>query len=207
MCRSILSASVSLREEAPAQELRFDSGINLLCGQNAEEVVLTLAGILDIYPSARHLRSAASILAEICWPDGVVYGVFGEECDGRQRLSVHSIKNYTTGNRSYLEKRFHKQRFRDARETLCFFDGSQAEQSQLSGEYDSILHAFYAFIENIPTQKNGRPLFLCGFLERLDEAVDLRPIFEALNTTGRQVFIAVPHYYPLEEIPYDIHIL
>ena len=55
---------------------------------------------------------------------------------------------------------------------------------------------------------------LCGqnanFFERLDEAVDLQPITEALNATGRQVFIAVPHYYnmkQMEEMPYDIHTL
>ena len=54
------------------------------------------------------------------------------------------------------------------------------------------------------------PLFVCNFLERLDEAVDLQSIFEALNATGRQVFIVVPHYYEintLEEMPYDIYIL
>jgi hypothetical protein len=47
-------------------------------------------------------------------------------------------------------------------------------------------------------------------LERLDESVDLQPIFKALNATGRQVFIVVPHYYEintLEEMPYDIHTL
>ena len=56
------------------------------------------------------------------------------------------------------------------------------------------------------------PLFVCNFLERLDETVDLKTIFEALNATGRQVFISVPHYYEiktLEEMPYDtaIHTL
>ena len=58
-------------------------------------------------------------------------------------------------------------------------------------------------------QKDDCPLFICNFLERLDEAVDLRSIFEALNATGRQVFIAVPHYYEIKELegmPYDTSI-
>ena len=51
-----------------------------------------------------------------------------------------------------------------------------------------------------------------NFLERLDESVDPRPMIEALNATGRQVFIAAPHYYKIntwEEIYHDtaIHTL
>ena len=58
---------------------------------------------------------------------------------------------------------------------------------------------------DVVSQKDDRPLFVINFLERLDEAVDLHPIFEVLLATGRQVFIAVPHYYEikaLEEMPY-----
>lgn len=47
---------------------------------------------------------------------------------------------------------------------------------------------------------DDRPLFVCNFLERLDEAVDLHPIFQTLNATGRQVFIAVPHYYEINTL-------
>ena len=68
------------------------------------------------------------------------------------------------------------------------------------GESDLILDGFSSFIKSVPKQEKGRPLFLHNFLERLDEAVDLQHIFEALNATGRQVFVAVPHYYEMEKL-------
>jgi hypothetical protein len=55
-------------------------------------------------------------------------------------------------------------------------------------------------LEDTLKQKDESPLCIYNFLERLDEAVDLQPIFEALNATGRQVFIAVPHYYETEKM-------
>ncbi len=64
-------------------------------------------------------------------------------------------------------------------------------------------------LEDTFKQKDDRPLFVFNFLERLDEAIDLQEAFEALDATGRQVFIAAPHYYEikdLEGIPYDTRI-
>lgn len=50
MCKRILSASVSVQQGKQAQTLRFHSGINILWGQGAEDVVLTLAGIFGGMP-------------------------------------------------------------------------------------------------------------------------------------------------------------
>ena len=38
---------------------------------------------------------------------------------------------------------------------------------------------------------DGRPVFLYGFLDRLDAATDISPLIDRLASLGRQVFIAV----------------
>lgn len=71
------------------------------------------------------------------------------------------------------------------------------------GESDASLCRFYAFIRDAKrcaALGDNRPLYICNFLERLDEAVDLRPVLEAVNATGRQVFVAVPHYYSVTQL-------
>lgn len=78
----------------------------------------------------------------------------------------------------------------------CIFDGSRAPKACM-GESDAMLLGFRAFLA---ARQDDSPLFLCDFLERLDESVDLNPIFDALIATGRQVFIALPHAYPIERI-------
>ena len=78
---------------------------------------------------------------------------------------------------------------------VCILDGSRLPVG-MSGASDLLLDKLNATI----AQKDARPLFVCNFLERLDEAVDLQPIFEALNATGRQVFVAVPCYYEIKEL-------
>ena len=88
-----------------------------------------------------------------------------------------------------------------------FVDGSR-----LPDGFDSAGDLLLKKLRETLAKADARPLFICGFLERLDEAVDLCPIFKALNATGRQVFIAAPHYYKLntwEEIYHDaaIHTL
>lgn len=95
--------------------------------------------------------------------------------------------------------------------SLCKTQGSIiVNGSQLpagtAGASDLLLQKLYDTL----AAKDARPLFVYNFLERLDEAVDPRTIFDALNATGRQVFIVIPHYYnmkQLEEMPYDIHTL
>lgn len=86
-------------------------------------------------------------------------------------------------------------------------DGSRLPDG-LDSASDLLLKKLYETIG----KEDDRPLFVCSFLERLDEAVDLHPVFQSLKATGRQVFIAIPHYYKIntwEEEYHDtaIHIL
>ena len=135
MCIKILSASASVPKSTDTMVFQFHSGINILWGQDAEQIVRDLAGTTPIVDGSR-------------LPDGF---------DSASDLLLKKL-----------------------RETI--------------------------------DKGDDRPLFVCNFLERLDEAVDLHPIFQTLNATGRQVFIAVPHYYEintLEELYHDtaIHTL
>ena len=43
---------------------------------------------------------------------------------------------------------------------------------------------------------DDRPLYIYGYFDHLDEAIDLTPVFDVLSTLGRQVFVAVCHGYP-----------
>ena len=193
MGKRILSASVSVQEEEQAQDLRFDSGINILCGQNAEAVVLTLAGIFGGIPPQ-------SFEAALNWRDDAILLVSGY--DGC--VFVDGIKNEKT-DPAQLLKEFHKQRFLTFRNTAHLLGGTQLPAGT-SGATNLLL----AKLHDALVKEDDCPLFVCNFLERLDEAVDLKIIFDALNATGRQVFISVPHYYEiktLEEMPYDIHTL
>ena len=192
MCRRILSASVS---GIPLTEFQFHPVINILSGADAEDLVLTLAGIWGGMPPLNGK-------AEIQW-------------DADAFLSVHIIDgacgvekaSTLRGSAAQLVKEFHKQRFLNFRNCRHIWDGSRLPAG-ISGANALLLTKLSDALAN----EDGLPLFVCNFLERLDEAIDLRPIIEALNATGRQIFIAVPHYYEikiLEEMPYDaaIHIL
>lgn len=144
MSQKILSACVSAEKEAPAVELQFHPGINILWRQNAEHVVLSLA--------------SSPLFA------------FGG--DGQSIVDGSRLPDVFFGANDLLLKNLRK---------------------ALAKEDD-------------------RPLFIFNYLERLDEAVELHPIFNALKSIGRQVFIAVPHYYKIntwEELYHDtaIHIL
>jgi hypothetical protein len=84
--------------------------------------------------------------------------------------------------------------------------------SRLPDGFDSASDLLLKKLRETIDKGDDRPLFVCNFLERLDEAVDLHPIFQSLKATGRQVFIAVPHYYEIntwEELYHDtaIHTL
>lgn len=69
--------------------------------------------------------------------------------------------------------------------------------SRLPDGFDSASDLLLKKLRETIDKGDDRPLFVCNFLERLDEAVDLHPIFQALNATRRQVFIAIPHYYTI----------
>ena len=176
MCKRILSATVSIGEETTTRT--FSPTINVLCGHIAEETLLTLAGIFGGIPPN-------SFKAEINWGGDVTLFVSGE--DGR--VFVNNIKK-EQGDSAQLIKAFHKHRFLHFRNKTHILDGSQLSAGT-SGASKLLLKQ----LGDALAQKDDRPLFICSFLERLDEAVNLQPIFEALNATGRQVFIAVPRYY------------
>lgn len=195
MHKRILSASVSVQEGEWTPELRFHSGINILRGQGAEDVVLTLAGIFGGIPPK-------SFNAKLHWQEGITLFVSGR--DGR--VFIDGVKK-AQRNPTQLMKEFHKQRFLNFRNTAHLLDGTQFPAGT-SGTTNLLL----AKLHDTLAKEDDCPLFVCNFLERLDEAVDLKTIFDALNATGRQVFISVPHYYEintLEEMPYDtaIHTL
>ena len=193
MCKRILSACVSVQEGVPPAEFRFCHRINILFGQNAEDVVLTLAGVFGGVPPQ-------SFHAALNWKDDTTLFVSGY--DGR--VFVDSIEN-KQGNPVRLMKCFYKHRFLNFRKNAHLLDGSRLSAGT-SGTGDLLVEKLNATLE----KEDDCPLFICNFLERLDEAIDLHPIWEALLATGRQIFIAVPHYYnmkQLEEMPYDIYIL
>lgn len=188
MNRIIISATVG----KGIPELQFHPGINILWGQNAEDVLLTLAGIFGGMPTK-------AFQAVLHWRNGVTLFVSGE--DGR--VFVNNIKK-ERGDSAQLIKAFHKHRFLNSGNKTHILDGSQLPAGT-SGASDLLLKK----LGDTLAQKEDHPIFICNFLERLDESIDLQPIFKALIATGRQAFIAVPHYYKMEEMHHDtiIHTL
>lgn len=189
MCKRILSASVSVQEGKQAQTLRFHSGINILRGQGAEDVVLTLAGIFGGMP-----RKNGKV--EIQWHADASLSISVKDSTcGVERVGIQCT------NIAQPVKDFHKYRFLNFRYCAHLLDGTQLPAGT-SGATNLLLAKLHDTLAKV----DDCPLFVCNFLERLDEAVDLKTIFDALNATGRQVFISVPHYYKintLEKMPYD----
>ena len=181
MCKRILSAMVSTQEKTHAME--FSSGINILYGKDGKDVLLTLAGIFGGMPTKL-------FEAQLQWRDGVTFFISGE--DGH--VFVDSVK-IERGDPARLMKDFHKHRFLNFKNNTHLLDGSRLPVGA-SGASDLLLKKLNATI----AQKDARPLFIWNFMERLDEAVDLQQIFAALYDTGRQIFIAVPHYYKIEKL-------
>ena len=68
-------------------------------------------------------------------------------------------------------------------------DDSRLPPDPRFAETDRRLVAFGQFLEQLPD--DGRPVFLYGFLDRLDAATDISPLLDRLASLGRQVFIAV----------------
>ena len=189
MNKGIQSASVSAQKEAPFTELRFHPGINILWGADAEDVVLTLAGILGGIPSLNGK-------AEIQWDADAL--LFVNIIDGA--CGVEKVSDQR-GRAAQLVKEFHKQRFLNFRNCRHILNGTRLPAG-ISGASALLLRK----LRDALTNEDDLPLFVCNFLERLDEAVDIGEILKALATTGRQIFIAVPHSYQIkisEEMPYD----
>lgn len=206
MDKRIASASISVDDEFSPVNLQLSPGINILWGEKAEEVMWTLVGIFSATPR----QISAQLKAEVRWQDDISFWISGEINAGRSTIFVEDITLPNGISAAQQVKRFHKRRFLEFRKQPCVFDGTRPFQQYPLGESDSILNNFHLFLhQNI---YDDRPLFLFNFLERLDESIDLSPIFRALAATERQVFIAVPRSYTintLEEMPYDatIHTL
>ena len=191
MARIILSASLSLPAENSTIQVKPSPGVNILCGNNAEEIFWRLSGIVDVY-SSDHFQAPTTVSAELRWSDGVTYGINSKASEGRNQIVVDYVKGVGEEDPRYLVKRLHKQRYRDVRDNLCLFNGCRPDNPNMLSESDAILASFHSFIEKLPDQKNGRPIFLLNFLERLDRAVDILPCLEELTATGRQVFVLLP---------------
>ena len=206
MDRRIASASISVGDGLSAVKLQLSPGINILWGENAEEVMWTLVGIFGATPG----QISAQLKAEIRWQNDISFWISGEINAGRSAIFVEDTTLPNGTSAAQQVKRFHKRRFLEFRKQPCVFDGTRPFQRYPLGESDLILNNFHLFL--CCNLSDDRPLFLFNFLERLDESIDLSPIFRALAATGRQVFIAVPRSYTintLEEMPYDatIHTL
>ena len=50
---------------------------------------------------------------------------------------------------------------------------------------------------------DDRPIFIYDYFDRLDEAIDITPILDALSSLGRQVFIAVCSNYPPKKLKHN----
>ena len=199
MNKTILSANIQVHGQKNSLHIHPGPRINVLTGEYAEQALWSLAQMLDLSPHPTELP----ICGEVQWPDGTVYGI---RMADRTAICVDYIKPVGARDCRSLVKRFHKRWFLEPQKEGCIFDGTCIDRSQPTGEGKLLLKAFDAFCQSLSHSKGGKPLFLCNFLERLDESVDLCPIFEALAATGRQVFIAVSPSYPtkaLEELPYE----
>ena len=188
MARLILAASLTLPGEETPIQVKPSPSVNILCGNNAEAVFWGLAGIVDIYSSDQP-QAVTTINSELRWSDGVIYGITGKESEGRNQVVVDYVKSLCGKDPRYLVKRLHKQRYRDVRDNCCLFNGCQLDNPHMLGESELILKSFHSFIETLPDQRNGRPVFLLNFLDRLDSAVDPFPLLEELSATGRQAFV------------------
>ena len=193
MGKKILSAFVLDLEGKHTQKLRFGSQINILWGQDAEDVFWTLAGVLGGMPPKNGK-------VEIQWDADASLFIFVKDgACGVERAEPQHM------NIAQLVKDYHKYRFLHFKNRTHILDGSDIPAG-FSGASDLLQKK----LRDTPATEDGCPLFICNFLERLDEAADLKSVFEILTATGQQVFIAVPHYYnmkQLEEMPYDIHTL
>lgn len=53
---------------------------------------------------------------------------------------------------------------------------------------------------DISSCEDNRPIFIYDYFDRIDEAIDVTPIFDRLSSLGRQVFISVCAGYPCEKM-------
>ena len=201
-------------------EIQPSTQINFLQCRDAEGFLLALAGLFGGLPDNCFCeREEYEVKAAVVWTDGLSCTLGARFSKEDKAVWVHSVDDTKSGLAMPSPERvkaIHKRRFRNGTNTTHIFDNrSKSGSFDTLGESDETLRRFQRFLKE--TQRRSllgdmRPVFLFNFLERLDKAVDLKTIFNMLNATDRQVFIAVPHYYEintLEEMPYDtaIHTL
>lgn len=216
MCSKIQFALI--REYSTGRSLEWKPGrqINLIRCKDPENYLLALAGLFGGLPENCFCeREEYEVKAAVAWTDGLSCTLGARFSKEEKAVWVHSIDDTKSGLSAHSPekvKSIHKRRFRNGTNTTHIFDNrTKSGNLDRLGESDETLRRFQLFLQEAQRCSmlgDMRPLFLYSFLERLDEAVDLHPIFNALTATGRQVFIAVPHYYNRniqEEIPYDIH--
>ena len=189
-------------------EIQPSTQINFLQGRDAEGFLLALAGLFGGLPeNGFHSMEEYEVKAAVVWTDGLSCTLGARFSKEEKAVWVHSVddtKSTLSAHSPEKVKAIHKRRFRNGTNTTHIFDNtSKSGNLDRLGESDETLRRFQLFLQEAQRCSmpgDTRPLFLSNFLERLDEAVDLQPIFEALNATGRQVFIAVPHYYKIEKL-------
>lgn len=214
MCSKIQFALI--REYSTGRSLEWKPGgqINLIQCKDPDKYLLALAGLFgDLPENGFHSVEEYEVKAAVVWTDDLSCTLGARFSKEEKAVWVHSVDDTKSGLAMPSPERvkaIHKRRFRNGSNTTHIFDNrSQSGSFDTLGESDETLRRFQLFLKE--TQRRSllgdtRPLFLYNFLERLDEAVDLQPIFEALKATGRQIFIAVPHSYQIkisEEMPYD----
>ena len=62
------------------------------------------------------------------------------------------------------------------------------------------MERFLALLRKETEGGDRRPIYVFGWLERVDEAVDVTPYLDALASLGRQVFLAVDAAVPEERL-------
>lgn len=216
MCSKIQFALIREYSTGRSLEWKPDGQINLIQCEDPEKYLLALAGLFGGLPENCFCEwEEYEVKAAVVWMDGLSCTLGARFSIEEKAVWVYDVDDTKSGLAAPSPdkvKAIHKRRFRNGSNTTHIFDNTSK-----SGTFDTLaesaetLRRFQNFVKE--TQRRSmlgdtRPIFLHNFLERLDEAVGLHPIFNALNSTGRQVFIAVPHYYnikPLEEMRYDIH--
>ena len=81
--------------------------------------------------------------------------------------------------------------------------------SSTLAESDRNIEIFKHFIEVVKEQTNKgdtRAIFVSNFFEYLDEATDIKPFIDLLDSLKRQVFIEVSKNYPIERFKNNVEI-
>ncbi len=62
---------------------------------------------------------------------------------------------------------------------------------------------FFQKIQKETETGDRRPIFIYGFFDRIDEAIDIRTTIAALAALNRPVFVAVCSSYPKEKLQHE----